>query len=59
MEGRRNPMSAANPDPGNFEATLAALPPRLAARLSLGPTKDSSPQVQVFPLVALMDQTQP
>lgn len=52
-------MSGANPDPGNFEATLAALPPRLAARLSLGPTKDSSPQVQVFPLVALMDQTQP
>ncbi len=33
----------------DFEATLAMLPPRLAARLSLDPSRESSPQVNMLP----------
>lgn len=33
----------------DFEATLAMLPPRLAARLSLDPSRESSPQVNLLP----------
>ena len=38
----------------DFEATLAMLPPRLAARLSLDPSRDSSPQVIALPVHALL-----
>ena len=38
----------------DFEATLALLPPRLAARLSLDPSRDSSPQVIALPVRALL-----
>ena len=45
-EGAKSAKTAASSEISDFEATLAMLPPRLAARLSLGPTRDASPQVQ-------------
>ncbi|CAL5228682.1 g11857 [Coccomyxa viridis] len=44
VEGVKLAKTAAGPDVSDFEATLAMLPPRLAARLSLGPSRDASPQ---------------
>ena len=45
VAGIKPAKTAASPDVSDFEATLAMLPPRLAARLSLGPSRDTSPQV--------------
>ncbi len=45
VEGVKSAKTAAGSDVSDFDATLAMLPPRLAARLSLGPTRDASPQV--------------
>ena len=45
VAGVNSAKTAASPDVSDFEATLAMLPPRLAARLSLGPSRDASPQV--------------
>ena len=49
-EGRMHHVkSTSDKSLSDFEATLAMLPPRLAARLSLDPSRDSSPQVNLLP----------